>query len=219
MLPATNLSLSGRCALRFYRAGSAVGVPVTVQRLAIIDVRVAPDQHFLGGADVHIFVRVVNKLVIVEAAIEFGARAQRLRHISANSGLVTGKDFPAFEVPSVSHHRQRFEFHRLTGLQRHRAELITVVTHIGHFVRDNQMMLGIDRRLHVVTHDSITARDHGACVRIGLRDLFVRRCFKLFFNRLKLLHLRFQLGDFLLQPAAFRPRGHGLFPISRIQRL
>ncbi|MNQ60183.1 hypothetical protein D3C85_744540 [compost metagenome] len=80
---------------------------------------------------------------------------------------MAGKDLPAFVIPAVSHHRQRFELHRLTGLLGHRAELITVVTHIGHFVRNDQMVLGIDRRLYVVTHDSFAARHHGARVRVS----------------------------------------------------
>ncbi|MNC48993.1 hypothetical protein D3C75_981420 [compost metagenome] len=119
MFPATYLSLCSRSALRLDRTGPAVRAPVTVQRPAIIDVRVAPDQRFMGWADVHIVIRVVNKFIIAEATFVFGARAQRLRYISTNPCLVAGKDLPAFVIPSVSHHRQRLEFHRLTGLQRH----------------------------------------------------------------------------------------------------
>lgn len=73
---------------------------------------------------------------------------------------MTGQDFSAFVIPTVCHHRQRFDLHRLTGLLGHRAKLITVVTDIGHLVRDDQMMLGIHRGLYVVTHDTFSATAH-----------------------------------------------------------
>ena len=65
-------------------------------------------------------------------------------------------------------------------------KLRAIRAHIRHLVVDNQMVLGVDSRLHVVAHDPRTApaRRHRARVRIGQRDLFVRRRQHLLLNRL-----------------------------------
>jgi len=65
---------------------------------------------------------------------------------------------------------------------------------------NDQMVLRIDRCLHVVADDSRAARHHGASVGVGQSDLFIRRFIELDFDRLKLLHLSFEHGDFLFQP-------------------
>jgi hypothetical protein len=58
---------------------------------------------------------------------------------------------------------------RRPRLQGHGLQLGSVVTNIGHLVRDDQMVLGVDRGLDVVAHDpgSLAARRHGPCIGIG----------------------------------------------------
>lgn len=48
---------------------------------------------------------------------------------------------------------------------------------IGHFVRDDQVVLGVDGDLHVVADDAgaFAAGRHCASIWIGQRDLLIRR--------------------------------------------
>jgi hypothetical protein len=47
---------------------------------------------------------------------------------------------------------------------------------VGHLVRHDQVMLGVDRGLHVVAHDAraAAARGHRACIGVGQRQLLIR---------------------------------------------
>jgi hypothetical protein len=92
--------------------------------------------------------------------------------------------------------------------------------HIRHLVRHNQMVLGIDRNLHVVPDDAGTAptRRHRAGVRIGERDLLVGRGEHLFLDRREALHLNFEFREFFLEPRRLeRERLRRLLPIRRVE--
>jgi hypothetical protein len=90
----------------------------------------------------------------VKPAGKVGGRCEGLGHEGYDAGLVASKDLLAFEVAPVSHRREPVGSHRLTRLLGHLVQLISVTADVRDFVRDNQMMLGIDRRLHVVADDS-----------------------------------------------------------------
>jgi hypothetical protein len=51
---------------------------------------------------------------------------------------------------------------------------MAIVTDIGHLVRHDQMVLGIDCRLHVITDDALAAAHHRSSVWIGQGNLLVR---------------------------------------------
>ena len=63
-------------------------------------------------------------------------------------------------------------------------ELAPVTAFIGHFMGNNQMVLGINNRLNVIAHDAVPPALHGACIRIGQRYLLVRCFLQFHFNRL-----------------------------------
>ena len=99
---------------------------------------------------------------------------------------------------------EAFAFQRCLRLFGHVRELGAVGADVDHLVRHDQMMLGINRDLHVVADDdgAAPARRHRAAVGIGERELLIRRSKHLLFNRRKLSHLFLQLRQLL--PQAYR---------------
>ena len=55
------------------------------------------------------------------------------------------------------------------GVLRHRRQLGPVVADVGHLVRDDQVVLVVDRGLHVVANDAgaTAAGGHGSSVRVS----------------------------------------------------
>jgi hypothetical protein len=73
---------------------------------------------------------------------------------------------------------------------------------VGHLVRHDQVVFGVDRGLHIVADHARapTACRHGAGVGIGQRDLLVRRGLNLLLRLFQGLHLPAQAGDLLGDP-------------------
>ncbi len=73
------------------------------------------------------------------------------------------------------------------------------------------MMLAVDGGLDVVANDTRAAARgrHRTGVRVGQRDLLVRRCPPLGIERLKPFHLFLQLGDLLLEAGRLHLLGKG----------
>ena len=72
---------------------------------------------------------------------------------------------------------------------------------VHYIVRDNQMVVAVDRRLHVVTDDAgpAAARCHRARIRIGQRYLLVGSFREFLADSLELPHLFANGGDLLLE--------------------
>ena len=72
---------------------------------------------------------------------------------------------------------------------------------IGDVVGHDQVVLRIDGGLHIVADNggSLAASSHGSRVRIGQRDLLVRRGVHLSSHGFERLHLRLERGDLVLQ--------------------
>jgi hypothetical protein len=85
-------------------------------------------------------------------------------------------------------------------------ELRAVGADVGHLVRDDQMMLGVDRDLHVVADNTgaAPARRHRAGIGIGKRDLLIGRSQHPRLELREAPHLLPQLGELLLQPRGLR---------------
>ena len=81
-------------------------------------------------------------------------------------------------------------------------KLGSVMADVGDFVGDDQMVLGVDRGLHVVADDAgaPATGGHRARIRIGQRDLLVGCVLQLLSNLVQALHLLFDRGDLLLEP-------------------
>jgi hypothetical protein len=116
---------------------------------------------------------------------------------------VAGKDLASAEVALVGQHMQIIPSEGILCGYRHRAQLIAVMSLVGHLVCHDQRGLGIDRALPVVAdHPAVAGTGrHGAGVGIGQGYLAVRRV------RQGLVH-RLQPADLL--PDAPIAAGQGL---------
>ena len=108
----------------------------------------------------------------------------------------------------------------------HRAGLLTddelgaVVAFVGDFVRDDQVVVGVDRGLHVVADDTRApaAGCHRAAVGIGQGYLLVGRSQHLLLVDGKLAHLLLQLCELLVEPRHLRGQClRRLLPVGRIK--
>jgi hypothetical protein len=69
--------------------------------------------------------------------------------------------------------------------------------HIGHLVRHDQVVLGVDGGLHIVADDAgaFAAGRHCASIWIGLRDLPIRCGLNGDLHLSQVLHLSFKAGE------------------------
>jgi len=68
--------------------------------------------------------------------------------------LLASQDLCAVEVAPVGNDIEAFCLQRVFRLPGHTGKLRPVGTDVGHLMRDDQMMLGIDGHLHVVADDA-----------------------------------------------------------------
>ena len=124
----------------------------------------------------------------------------------------------ALEVTAVGHHGERVDAHGRARLFGHRRQLVAIDTLGDDFVRHDQMVLGIDRGLHVVADDATVAALHRARIRVGQRQLLIGAGEHLRFEHLELLHLLLQGRNLLLQPALLQLCRFRLGPVGRVHR-
>lgn len=109
--------------------------------------------------------------------------------------LVARLDFFAFEIPPVRYRRKLFDAHGCSRLLGHWAELTSVRTIVCDLVRDDQMVFGIDGRLHVIANNARASGLHRVGIRIGQRYLFIRCFIESHLDFFELLHFYFQRCD------------------------
>lgn len=190
-------------ALRFDRALGTCVRPVAPQNLAALLIRVAIGQPLAGRTPIDILLGDVDEVLLAKAAIRFGTRRQRLRQRHRDASLVTREDLQAVEVAAIG---DGFELIRLQNRLRLLGDirkLCPIRAGIRHLVRDDQMMLALDRNLHIVADDTGAAatRCHRATVGIGQRDLLIGRSKHPLLVGRELSHLRF--ASFSLSRVAF----------------
>jgi hypothetical protein len=94
-----------------------------------------------------------------------------------------------------------------------------IAADIGHVMRDDQMVLGIDGDLHIVTDNvsALTAGRHRAGIGIGQGDLFVGRGLNLLANLHEGLHLPLQALDLLLKADCLGLGHIAVLPVGTVQ--
>jgi hypothetical protein len=85
---------------------------------------------------------------------------------------MAGQDLFVVEVTTVGNHVELAGLESRLGLLGHDGEPGAVVAHIGHLVGDDQVVFGVDRRLHIVANHAVAPATggHGVGVGIGQRD-------------------------------------------------
>ena len=107
-----------------------------------------------GRASVLIALGVVDEVLLVEATLGLAAGGDRLGHQRHDAGLVALQDLLALEVAAIGQHDQFAMPVACARLFGHRHQLIAVVADVGDLVRHDQVVLRIDRSLHVVADDA-----------------------------------------------------------------
>src|SRR5262245_2019789 len=195
MLPPWNPPLRPRGAFGFDPTISTGCGPVAPYQFAVLLAREAIWQLLSSRATIGVFLCQIDKVLFAEAPVRFGTRRLWLWQSYGDAGLVAGEDLRAAEVAAIGN-----------GLDRTGPEhCFCLLCHIGHFspvraavrdlMRDDQMVLGIDGYLHVVTDHSGPAptRRHRAAVGIGQGDLLIGRDKHLLLVDDKLAHFLLQL--------------------------
>src|SRR6516162_5447015 len=206
MLPARNPSLlAGGTAVLDGAALTGVG-PVATQDQPFFLVGVAVGESFTSRADVYVLVSHVAEVLLAKTPIGLGVRGHRLWQRDCNARLLAGQDLRAVEVAAVGDDIEALCLEYVFRLLGHAGELRPVVADIGHLVRDDLMMLGVDGHLHVVTHN---ARASAACghrpgIGVSKRYLLVRRGQHLHIECLQPLHLLFQFCELLFEASGLR---------------
>lgn len=113
------------------------------------------------------------------------------------------QDFFAFEIPSVCDRRELLDPHDPSRLLGHGAQLIAIAPVVRDLVRHDQMVLRVDRCLHVVADHSAAAGFHRAGIGIGQGDLFVRCFVELYLDSLEFPELSFQGRDIVVKAFGF----------------
>ncbi len=133
-------------------------------------VRVAIDQAFAGGADVNVVLGHVAKVLLAKASLGLRPRGHRFGQGDCDTRLFARQNLRAVEVAAVSDHIEALRLQRRLCLLGHVGELGSIRADIGHFMGDDQMVLGVDRCLHIVADHSRAspARRHRA--RVGVRQ-------------------------------------------------
>jgi len=130
---------------------------------------------------------------------------------------MAGQDFFAAEVAAVSKRSELSRANRSTRFLGHCGELVAVVADVCHLMLDDEMVLCIDGRLHVVANDTATARHYGSRVRIGQGDLRFARIYKLRFDFFERGHLQFKRCNFFFQSHSFRFCSGRFLPVGAIE--
>ena len=100
------------------------------------------------------------KSCLIKSSICLGTGGRRLGHDGDNTGFMTGNNFLTLEVAPIGNHGDFFDPHGGTGLLGHGSQLVSVDADVRDFMRHNQMVRCIDRRLDVVADDTRTPSLH-----------------------------------------------------------
>jgi len=192
MLPALeSLVLRGRAfALeRASRTGRKIAVVVDV--VMSIGARLSLGQAFAGRAGIVIVFRVINEISNGEEAKLVVAGGHCLGNAGQDASSFASQHLLAAIIASVSQHGDFFAFDGLEGFATHKSQLRPVRADVGDFVRDDEMMLGVNSDLDIVADDAgaFAAGRHRAGVGIGERNLFVGCRFHLPLHLFERLHL------------------------------
>src|SRR5579859_2339121 len=105
----------------------------------------------------------------------------------------------ALVVAAICNCGELVDTHLCTGKLRHRRQLITINAVIGNDVRNDQMVLRVNRRLDVVADDSRSSCLHRTGIRIRERYLSVGCRVELDLDLLEVSHLFLQGRNLVLQ--------------------
>ena len=124
-------------------------------------VRVVVGESFTGRANVNVLLRHVTEVLFAEPPSDVDARGHRLGQRDRDARFLARRNLLAVEVAAIGDGIEVLHFQRRLRPLGH-GRLRPVVTDVGHLMRDDQMMLGVDRDLDVVADDTGASAESGA---------------------------------------------------------
>src|SRR6476659_6076210 len=126
MLPSRNPPLWPGRAFRFERASLTGCGPVAPQHLAVFLVRIAVRQSLPSWTAIGVFLRQIDKVLLTEAPLRFGARRLRLGQSYRDAGLVAREDLRAAEVAAIGNSLERLSLENTLRLLGHVGKLCPI---------------------------------------------------------------------------------------------
>ncbi len=136
---------------------------------AILHSREVIDQSLTGRTDINILVRQIDKIRLAKAALRLGVRRCELGNINGDACRFASDDFLAIIVSPIGNGFEFIDTKRFLDLFGNVGQLAPIRPHIGDFVGDDQIMLGIHGALNIIAHNAgvPAACGHGAGIGIG----------------------------------------------------
>jgi hypothetical protein len=159
-------------------------------------------QPLAGRTAINIVGGDIDEVLFAEATGSLGTRGHRLRQRHRDVGVLASLNLLAIVIAAVCHDIERLNAHLGSRLLGHIRQLMAVSADVRHLVGHNEMVLGVDRGLHIVADDPgvVAARRHRTRIRIRQRDLLILALHHLGIDRTEPLDLFPQFLDFLLEP-------------------
>src|SRR5262245_1492624 len=139
-----------RCTPVVQRAVATCIRPVAPQPLPVLLVRVVVLELLAGRTAIDILVSEIDEVLLAETALCLNAGCHRLWKRHRDAGPITGEDLLAAEVAAIGNGLELIDAENILYLRGDVAQLCPIRAAICDFMRHNQMMLYIDRHLHVV---------------------------------------------------------------------
>src|SRR6185295_19495386 len=128
--------------------------PVAPYPLAIFLASEAIWQLLSSRTAIGVLLRQIDKVLLAEAPIRFGARRLRLGQSYCDAGLVAGEDLRAAEVAAIGNGLERLGLQYSLCLPGHIGELRPLRAAVRQLMGNDQVMVGIHGDLHVVADDA-----------------------------------------------------------------
>ena len=118
-------------------------------------------------ADIHVVLCIVMELLFAKESLPHRKATLRTGDVSFNAGSFTSSDILALVVAAVSDHFNLLDFQYFLGARSRWGQQSEVTTSVGHFMLNNELVLGINGHLCIVTDTHLWIQGHCAAVWIG----------------------------------------------------
>ena len=145
--------LSGRATILDRAAAACVG-RIAMQLLPMFLGSERVLEFLARRAAIDILFRQIDEVLLAEATFRLRARGHRLGQRHGDPRAIASQDLNAVEVATIGDGIELIGVQNGLRLFGDVRKLCAIRAHIRHLVRDDEMALGIDRDLHIVTHDA-----------------------------------------------------------------
>src|SRR5271165_5202862 len=121
----------------------------------------------IAWAGIDVLLCIVMELFLAKESLSHGKAALRTRDVSFDTGSFTSSDILALVVTAVSDYFDLLDFQDFFGSRSRWRQQSEIGASIGHFLLNDELVLGIDGHLRIVTDTNFWIQGHRAAVWIG----------------------------------------------------